>query len=245
VFAYDPSTTDESIGTTAYTVTTNTTDWYTIDATTGQFVFTPTIGGSWWFDIMFDDFSGVANATVNQNFTITVPALPLVIPPSNNPSVPNPISVSFQYVIDGNSVYFSDNSHGDGALYIWDFGDGKGSSQRNPKHDYSTAGIYEVTLTVYDSDGNPYSLTTRIKIGIGSTVSQDESGWSIRLTDELLLKVSAIGLLVIGGVMFASAVYMPSSSFVITTRGRKVIGILMVGASVYFYLFIDNSWWGG
>lgn len=243
-FTYDPTTTDESVGATAYTVSTNTTDWYTIDATTGQLVFTPTIGGSWWFDIVFDDFSAVANSTAHQNITITVPAAsiipPIIIPPGSY----DPISVSFKFVIDQATVFFSDNSYGDAYLYIWDFGDGKGSTSRNPTHIYGIPGIYNVTLTVVGLDNKSYKLTTRIDVRGLPPVSTDKSGFNIMLTDEMMLKVSAIGLLVFGCVLFASAVYLPGSSILMTTKGRKVIGALMVAAGIYFYVFIDGSWWG-
>ncbi|MEA1052545.1 PKD domain-containing protein, partial [Lamprobacter modestohalophilus] len=35
----------------------------------------------------------------------------------------------------------------------WDFGDGNSSSERNPTHVYTTPGLYNVTLTVTNSDG--------------------------------------------------------------------------------------------
>jgi PKD repeat protein len=37
--------------------------------------------------------------------------------------------------------------------WVWNFGDGTGSSERNPVHSYATAGSYAVTLTVRDNDG--------------------------------------------------------------------------------------------
>jgi len=51
------------------------------------------------------------------------------------------------------AVQFSDNSYG--AIYVWrwDFGDGKISYQRNPKHTYTQPGWYTVTLTVDGPEG--------------------------------------------------------------------------------------------
>jgi PKD repeat protein len=37
---------------------------------------------------------------------------------------------------------------------VWIFGDGKTSTEAAPKHTYATAGIYEVSLTSYGSNGN-------------------------------------------------------------------------------------------
>ncbi len=45
------------------------------------------------------------------------------------------------------------------VAYLWDFGDGNTSTEVNPSHTYSSAGTYDVTLTVTDSNGNSDSLT--------------------------------------------------------------------------------------
>jgi PKD repeat protein len=47
----------------------------------------------------------------------------------------------------------SDDTDGTVASRVWDFGDGTGSSERNPVHSYGAAGKYTVTLTVRDDDG--------------------------------------------------------------------------------------------
>jgi PKD repeat protein len=39
------------------------------------------------------------------------------------------------------------------ASYLWDFGDGTGSTQADPSHTYAAAGSYPVSLTVTDSNG--------------------------------------------------------------------------------------------
>ena len=43
----------------------------------------------------------------------------------------------------------------DGSIvsYLWDFGDGATSTNRNPDYLYSNAGTYTVTLMVTDDDG--------------------------------------------------------------------------------------------
>jgi PKD repeat protein len=40
-----------------------------------------------------------------------------------------------------------------GLDYVWDFGDGTGSTEQSPSHTYTNAGNYTVKLTVTDSDG--------------------------------------------------------------------------------------------
>ena len=52
-------------------------------------------------------------------------------------------------------VTFSDNSYYRPEEWLWDFGDGSGSAERNPIHSYAAPGEYYVCLSVsneYDSD---------------------------------------------------------------------------------------------
>ena len=56
---------------------------------------------------------------------------------------------SFQVVdMDRRLVAFQDVSYGPVTSWLWDFGDGKTSTERHPQHVYATAGEYVVTLTV-------------------------------------------------------------------------------------------------
>ncbi|MDL2260975.1 PKD domain-containing protein [Methanimicrococcus sp. OttesenSCG-928-J09] len=52
------------------------------------------------------------------------------------------------------AVQFTDNSKGENLKYSWDFGDGKTSTDKNPKHTYEKSGTYTVKLTVSNSYGN-------------------------------------------------------------------------------------------
>jgi chitodextrinase len=45
------------------------------------------------------------------------------------------------------------------ATWAWDFGDGGGSTERNPVHVYAAAGSYTVTLTVTRTSGNTLGTT--------------------------------------------------------------------------------------
>ena len=64
------------------------------------------------------------------------------------------------------SVFFQNNST-NGNSYIWDFGDGTSSTLEEPIHQYTTPGIYDVELLVFDSTGcfSPDSVTVTINIG--------------------------------------------------------------------------------
>jgi len=78
------------------------------------------------------------------------------------------VTGTIHYVND--PVYFvncSQYASDDYVTYLWDFGDGYTSNQRNPTYTYSTAGSYQVSLTIrgdYDSD----SYTDVVKVE-GST----------------------------------------------------------------------------
>lgn len=45
------------------------------------------------------------------------------------------------------------NWNGTNDVYLWNFGDGYSSSEKNPLHQYATAGIYTASLIVYSADG--------------------------------------------------------------------------------------------
>lgn len=50
-------------------------------------------------------------------------------------------------------VQFKDISQGKIIIWNWDFGDGNGSSEQNPTHEYQNKGIYTITLTTIDEFG--------------------------------------------------------------------------------------------
>jgi PKD repeat protein len=57
------------------------------------------------------------------------------------------------------TVQFNDKSE-NAVSFNWSFGDGAYSTERNPIHTYSTAGIYTVNLTVSNENGTDSKLTT-------------------------------------------------------------------------------------
>ncbi len=87
------------------------------------------------------DSSGVTCQDV-YSIPITIRQLPDVFVSSN----PNPGCVD-------EPVNFFGSSGFNIISWSWDFGDGASSSQRNPLHTYTSAGSYNVTLTVTDVNG--------------------------------------------------------------------------------------------
>jgi PKD repeat protein len=67
--------------------------------------------------------------------------------------------------------------------YLWDFGDGRTSTEKNPVHVYRMPGTYTVTLTVWDEDGNEYSTTRTDYIYVYNWEYSDASGLHVADTD--------------------------------------------------------------
>lgn len=59
-----------------------------------------------------------------------------------------PPQASFDFTDDELIVDFQDNSTADAVAWLWDFGDGSGSTVPSPSHAYAEPGEYEVCLTV-------------------------------------------------------------------------------------------------
>ena len=76
---------------------------------------------------------------------------------------PVPCSAWAQQNVNGLTANFNGYFYGVPPMtYAWDFGDGNGSSLKNPSHTYSTAGTYTVSMIGTDSYGctDTVSLTT-------------------------------------------------------------------------------------
>jgi hypothetical protein len=60
----------------------------------------------------------------------------------------------------GNSISFSDNSSNAPTSWLWNFGDNATSTEQSPQHFFTTAGTYNVSLTVSNSAGSNTSSQT-------------------------------------------------------------------------------------
>ena len=191
--------------------------------------------------LYYQQLKGLADLTFTYSGPWSEHTFEVVAWDMGNPDVT--LDASFSYSIDGNLVSFTDKSYGGAVVWIWNFGDGSGSTKQSPTHTYKASGKYIVSLTVYDSGGHSSKASVEIILALGPNfpVERNPSGWDIFITDDLTVSVSAVGLLVGGAIMFVSAIFLPSVPF-ITPKGRKLIGALMVLAGLYFLIFVDNSW---
>ncbi|HEV7333773.1 MAG TPA: PKD domain-containing protein [Flavisolibacter sp.] len=69
-------------------------------------------------------------------------------------------------------VQLNNESKGPGTLtYLWEFGDGKTSTEKNPQHVFNKRGIYTVTLTVNSNEGCTSSLTATNYLNVANFTS--------------------------------------------------------------------------
>jgi len=66
------------------------------------------------------------------------------------------------------SVRFTDLSTGTITAWQWDFGDGAASSEQHPEHNYTTKGLYAVSLMVSDGQGNSDTLVMTDYINVSA-----------------------------------------------------------------------------
>ncbi len=79
---------------------------------------------------------------------------------------------NFTYSTNFLQVQFTDSStDADGSVtnWSWNFGDGNTSSTKDPVHNYSGAGTYEVALTVTDDSGNTGSTLKSVMVSTEET----------------------------------------------------------------------------
>lgn len=76
---------------------------------------------------------------------------------------PVPPVAAFSAAVSDFDVVFANNSI-DADTYVWDFGDGSGSTDANPAHTYTAAGIYTVKL-IATNEGGSHAAVRSIRVG--------------------------------------------------------------------------------
>ena len=70
------------------------------------------------------------------------------------------------------NVQFTDLSKGDVTNWVWDFGDGQGSTDQNPTHTYWAGGTYTVTLTASNAYGSSVAAKSQFITVLAQLQSQ-------------------------------------------------------------------------
>ncbi len=92
----------------------------------------------------------------------------------------------------GNATAFKDNSVPPAGTtiqsWLWDFGDGKNSTEQNPTHTYAATGDYTVTLTITDANGCTTTSTStthvaQLPVAAFSASTPNCEGQNIAFTD--------------------------------------------------------------
>ena len=100
---------------------------------------------------------------------------------------------AFSYEAIGNGeVQFTDESQFGPVGWLWNFGDGTTSLERNPSHTYATSGMYEVCLTVANGAGQDVNcqdidivVTSNEEALAAATINAYPSPFTDALTVEL------------------------------------------------------------
>lgn len=99
-----------------------------------------------------------------------------------------PLTAAFGYEANGLTVLFTDISTGEPVSWIWDFGDGGASTERNPSHSYARPGNYTVRLTVHNVYGVSASTSKFVSPSLGDAPQADfqfqADGLRVLFTDD-------------------------------------------------------------
>lgn len=110
------------------------------NTTTASFQFT----SNGTYDYFVQVFDSLASCMDTLNGSITITGI----------TTPANCDASFSFisnVANQNQYFFTANTNNLGLFYYWNFGDGNTSNSTNPSHTFSTAGTYDVCLTVEDT----------------------------------------------------------------------------------------------
>ncbi|MEJ1222370.1 PKD domain-containing protein [Sediminicola sp. 1XM1-17] len=106
--------------------------------------------------VVEDDANPAGSSTIDFQWIIGEAGNPLAVASAIPLSGDVPLEVSFTG---------SDSTDDVGIVsYAWDFKDGNTSTEADPLHIFTSAGTYDVTLTVTDGDGNTGSTTITIQV---------------------------------------------------------------------------------
>lgn len=128
----------------------------TTSTTPGNVSHTYTIAGSRTVTLTLVNSVGTTSTQSVINI-VGAPVAQFLVGPDTNPDV----SATAPF-----ALMFTDQSAGSPTSWLWNFGDGNISSERNPSHTYSTLGDFTVSLLVTNAAGsNTATVTHAVQVG--------------------------------------------------------------------------------
>jgi hypothetical protein len=202
----------------------------TKEVSSGELTFTTDLLGTDWTGNLILDSNDI-NSSVNfnpvtQKFTITTGALTAAETYNYNISL-NYVNIPIaSFEVDSVTGYvpckisFTDTSSNVDTLtsYLWNFGDGHLSTEKNPEHTYNEPGVYTVTLKVT----NPAGEDTEIKTNL---VSVEDFKENIERDGVSPIWVTAIGMI------FACVIIVFASLMAGAMKGKATPDIIIGAAS--------------
>jgi PKD repeat protein len=114
--------------------------------------------------------------------------------PADEPPIPAPSPVpGFTFVQDGSTITCTNTSTLSDS-YLWDFGDGATSTEVNPVHTYAGDGIYTITLTAYNVNGEKSTTQTVTVSSLVLTEAILTAGpWKVQVSGHSIYVGPALG----------------------------------------------------
>jgi PKD repeat protein len=127
------------------------------------------------------------------------------------------------------TVHFTDSSTGSPTSWVWSFGDGVSSTEKDPTHTYTTAGSYAVTLTTTNTGGSR-TITASSYITVSAVAAGPTTGENAAWTPETTAPPPASTPT--GTAALASA--WNASSFPFGILGLVAVSGISISAVLYF-----------